>query len=364
MCKYKERDMEDDKNKKDEKAKPIVTVLCITYNHASYIKDCLEGIVRQKTNFPFRAYIHDDASTDGTAEIILEYAQQYPEIIVPLLEEENQFSKGVQPSTNMMDQIIWGKYIAVCEGDDYWTDDTKLQVQFDFMEQNSDYSLCLHNAIINDLEHEIDYLSEPDSGNRLKTCEEIIIEGAGKLNPTSSFFFASAAEYPLIEHGCSFGDHFELIKLASRGKVHWISKPMSVYRRGSKNSWTESFKRKNFAAKKTHTSQYIKGLNTYDVATKGVFSEAFQARKELLINNLEHEKKLLEISEAKSIKDILSINATIKDLLKVSVQDFLPKKIEIKLKRLNQIHKKRHDHTLVALLNRSYTLKEFPVRKD
>lgn len=120
----------------------LVSIRCTTYNHAPYIRQCLDGFVMQKTNFPFEAIVHDDASTDGTDKIILEYAEKYPNIIIPVLEEENQYSKGNGSVTRIVESYMRGKYIAFCEGDDYWTDPYKLQKQVDFLEAHPDYGLC------------------------------------------------------------------------------------------------------------------------------------------------------------------------------------------------------------------------------
>ena len=123
----------------------MVTIRCITYNHEPYIRQCLEGFVMQKTNFRFEAIVHDDASTDGTAAIIREYAEKYPDIIKPIYETENQFSKHDGSLGRIMDAHMHGKYIAMCEGDDYWIDPLKLQKQVDFLEANPEYGMCYTN---------------------------------------------------------------------------------------------------------------------------------------------------------------------------------------------------------------------------
>ena len=143
----------------------MVTIRCITYNHEPYIRQCLEGFVMQKTNFHFEAIVHDDASTDGTAIVIKEYAEKYPDIIKPIFETENQYSKygGFGALTKIMDEHTYGKYVAFCEGDDYWIDPLKLQKQVDFMENHPDFSMCFHRAKI---------LKEIDVEVGLK-CEDI-----------------------------------------------------------------------------------------------------------------------------------------------------------------------------------------------
>lgn len=124
-----------------EKQELMVTIRCLAYNHEPYIRRCLEGFVMQKTNFSFKAIVHDDASTDGTASIIREYAEKYPDIIKPILENENQYSKHDGSLTKIMNEHMHGKYIAICEGDDYWIDPMKLQKQVDFLEANPECSI-------------------------------------------------------------------------------------------------------------------------------------------------------------------------------------------------------------------------------
>ena len=126
----------------------IVTIRCLVYNHEPYLRQCLDGFVMQKTNFRFEAIVHDDASTDGSAAIIREYAEKYPEIIKPIIETENQYSKHDGSLRKIMIDHTRGKYIAICEGDDYWIDPLKLQKQVDFLEKNPEYGLVYTKAII------------------------------------------------------------------------------------------------------------------------------------------------------------------------------------------------------------------------
>ena len=148
----------------NDKSKILVSICCITYNHAPFIRKALDGFLMQqppscvpqgaKMNDWCEILIHDDCSTDGTTEIIKEYAAKYPDLIFPLYEKVNQYSQGKE---NVIDMYNYGrakgKYIAYCEGDDYWTDSQKLQKQINFMETHIDYSVCFHcfkNYIINE----------------------------------------------------------------------------------------------------------------------------------------------------------------------------------------------------------------------
>lgn len=121
---------------------PLVSISCITYNHAPYIRQCLDGFLMQQCDFEYEILIHDDASTDGTSDIIREYQKKYPEIIKPIIQKENQWSQGVRGINIKFNfSRAKGKYIALCEGDDYWTDPLKLQKQVSFLEANPEYSL-------------------------------------------------------------------------------------------------------------------------------------------------------------------------------------------------------------------------------
>ena len=121
---------------------PMVSICCITYNHENYIKKALDGFLMQKTNFAFEILINDDASTDGTTNIIRSYESKYPDMIKPIYQIENQYSKGIRSIYGFFNfPRAKGKYIAMCEGDDYWIDPNKLQTQVDFLENNEDYGL-------------------------------------------------------------------------------------------------------------------------------------------------------------------------------------------------------------------------------
>jgi len=121
--------------------KPLVSVCCTTYNHEKYIQEAIDGFLIQETDFPFEILIRDDCSTDNTPTIIKKYVEKYPNLIFPIFEKENTYSKGVKPMPVLYKKAK-GKYIALCEGDDYWIDSKKLAKQVNFLEYNLGYSLC------------------------------------------------------------------------------------------------------------------------------------------------------------------------------------------------------------------------------
>ncbi|WP_417200217.1 glycosyltransferase family 2 protein [Bizionia sp.] len=125
--------------------KPLLTICCTTYNQEKYLRETLDGFLIQETTFPIEIIIHDDASTDNTVEIIKEYAAK-DNRITTILQTENQYSQNIDPWINFVFPAAKGKYLALCEGDDYWTDPLKLQKQVDFLENNLDFELCFHNS--------------------------------------------------------------------------------------------------------------------------------------------------------------------------------------------------------------------------
>ncbi len=124
--------------------KPKVTIVCTAFNQKDFIAQALDGFVMQKTNFPFEVIVHDDASTDGTTDIIREYEKKYPDIIKPIYQKENQFSQGKDILIDCILDYIRGEYVAMNEGDDYWIDENKLQRQVDFLDANPDFTVCFH----------------------------------------------------------------------------------------------------------------------------------------------------------------------------------------------------------------------------
>lgn len=137
-----------------KKEEPIlVAIHCLVYNHEPYLRDCLEGFVKQKTNFRFVAIVHDDVSTDGSAAMIREYEAKYPDIFRPIYETENQWSKHDGSLERIMNEAIdatGAKYVAMCEGDDYWTDPLKLQKQVDILEEDETLMACCTNCSVVD----------------------------------------------------------------------------------------------------------------------------------------------------------------------------------------------------------------------
>ncbi|GFM84018.1 glycosyl transferase family 2 [Pseudomonas cichorii] len=134
------------KNTRPANAEPLLSIICPAYNQEAFITQTLDGFLSQQTSFSYEILINDDASTDGTAQIIAQYAKRYPTIIRPFYQEENQYRQG-KPCVPELFAKARGRYIAYCEADDYWTDPRKLQLQVDFLESHPDYVITYHDAI-------------------------------------------------------------------------------------------------------------------------------------------------------------------------------------------------------------------------
>ena len=218
---------------------PSVAIRCLVYNHEKYLRDCLDGIVMQKTDFPFFVVVHDDCSKDSSADIIREYQRRYPDKIHPIFEEVNCYSTDWHAADIKIHEAYRdAKYIAVCEGDDYWTDPHKLQKQVDFLEAHPDYAVCAHETIIKDQQK-----SQKDVLFSRQACKNRIIPSPrtdysfedtlrGNIFHLSSILFRQSdlIEFPSWRYRISAGDMVYFRYLGSRGKTHWIPDAMSVYR--------------------------------------------------------------------------------------------------------------------------------------
>ena len=218
-----------------ERIKPLVVIRCITYNHEAFLKDALDGFLMQKTDFPFVAVVHDDASTDGTVAILREYAERYPDIILPIFEEENQYSKRDGTITRVMNiaKLATGaKYVAMCEGDDYWTYEYKLQKQVDFLETHPDYSLVFHNAKTLRMDGASGTLGQSiyhQDKSREYTAKEIYCQWT---IPTASALYRIEIDTDPIQYNTKFkvGDNVKFLTAAKHGKLYGIFEDWSVYR--------------------------------------------------------------------------------------------------------------------------------------
>ncbi len=228
----------------------LVSILCTAYNHEQYIRSALESFVSQKTGFAFEVLVNDDASSDGTAAIIREYEEKYPDIIRPFYQKENQFSKGIgYIYENIFYPHARGKYFAFCEGDDYWTDESKLQRQVDFLESHPDYSACVHNTTLHYCNgSRPDELLIPGRGDH-EVLYENVIHGPIDAYHTSSLMarreiIVQTPDFYRAATAHGFADYAWALLLRLKGGIWFIDRSMSVYRLFSNQAaWTSGVDR-------------------------------------------------------------------------------------------------------------------------
>lgn len=214
-----------------KKESPLVSIKCLVYNHGPYLRQCLDGFVMQKTNFAFEAIVHDDASTDNSADIIREYAEKYPDIIKPIYETENQYSKHDGSLRRIMDAAIHpdAKYIAICEGDDYWCNHNKLQMQVDYLETHPDYCMVHTDFdLTNGRRNHLNIKKIPE-GNY---SPYIITNGINIGTLTVMFRLSSYRKIPKYYQNKNWpmGDKPLWIELSTVGKIHYIPTVTAKYR--------------------------------------------------------------------------------------------------------------------------------------
>ena len=217
---------------------PLVSVCMITYNHQDYIRQALDSILSQKMDFPFEIVIGDDGSKDQTGTICAEYVQKHPGRINYLRREPNL---GMMPNFISTLQACNGKYIALCEGDDYWTDNSKLKRQVDFMESQPDHSLCCHlHSVLTQKALAPVHRDLPAESIDVRTEEYLV----SPFFHTSSYFFRNDAlpdPYPAWYRDVLAGDHFLVLFLSLKGRIGCLNKRMSVFRNhGSSVSFTRT----------------------------------------------------------------------------------------------------------------------------
>lgn len=229
--------------------RPVVTVFCICYNHAKYLRQALDSVVCQKTDFPFEVLVHDDASTDDSPKIILEYQKKYPGLIIPILQKENQNAKGVNRYTTFLFPITRGEFIAHLECDDFWCDPYKLQKQVDALRSNPDCVACVHSTALCNEKGELNGQVIPKRvfEQEVVSPEQIVCCVAqDDMFHTSSRMFRTALrkemEYnkPYWSQQCKIvGDVPNMLFAAVHGPVYYIQEIMSVYRLQSIGSYSE-----------------------------------------------------------------------------------------------------------------------------
>lgn len=254
---------------------PLVSIVCITYNQEKYIKETIKGFLIQKTTFPFEIIIHDDASTDSTSKIIREYERLYPDIIKVIVQEENQYSKSPNSVLKIATSVAVGEYIALCEGDDFWIDDDKLEKQIKLLYQYNDIKICFTACIAlfnSGYQHKCNFYSK---NIKIFTPDEVI-RGGGGFMPTCSLVIHSSIFKNLptwFFDTAPVGDVFLQILGSIGNGALYLPEFTSVYRIASEGSWTAAHRNEDNIMK--NRLNVIKCFQFINDSTSYRYNESF-----------------------------------------------------------------------------------------
>ena len=280
-----------------------VSIICAAYNHEKFIADALESFVSQKTDFQYEVIVNDDASTDNTASIIREYQEKYPEIVKPIFQKENQYSRGISV-IDIMVNASSGKYIATCEGDDYWIDERKLQKQVDFMESHPECSMFGHaNNIVK------------QDGEYLRTRCDCKKGFVNLINDGGYMHFATRVAkrevyttFPAVLTKKYYEGVAYIYYAHALGKVYFDDTPMSVWRL-NENSVTHSIYLGQEKVKEI-VKDYIGFYKRFDSYTKGHFNSGLQKRSsEQIVDLIQKCVKTLTKNDYRELKKEFGFDA-------------------------------------------------------
>lgn len=244
---------------------PLVSIVCDTYNQAPYIRRALDSFLCQQTDFPFEIIVHDDASTDGTADIIRAYEAQRPDLFRCVYRTENIYSSDPKILEHHVFPLARGKYIAICEGDDYWTSPNKLQKQVSYMLSHPACTLCVCAAeLVDPNENRVGSIMPYPEDTDVPT--EDVIRGGGSFVATASIVAPTA----LAQNRGAFCDMTDVddavlqIWFASQGTTHYLAEPMCAYRQAVPGSWTETYNTAGREQKILHHEGLAAALCAFD----------------------------------------------------------------------------------------------------
>ena len=284
----------------------LVAIHCLVYNHEPYLRDCFEGFVMQKTNFRFVAIVHEDCSTDNSAAIIREYEAKYPDIFRPIYETENQYSKQDGSLGRIMNAAIdatGSKYMAMCEGDDYWTDPYKLQKQVDYMESHPECAICFHPVMVHDQQTGEEYQDTLTKVPQITTIHDLARLNNYIHTPSVMYRYHPEVNAKILQLGkLGVGDYLMSMLYAQYGNICKLPDYMATYRQ-SVGIWTgpNSDGEKNMFSWIIAISKLSSVLQ--DKEAKRLIDEQIDSIVgELLTSHRDTEKQLLQIQSSKAYR--------------------------------------------------------------
>lgn len=247
---------------------PLVSVSLVAYNASAYIKDAIEGCLMQQTSFPFEIIIHDDASQDQTPQIILDYASNFPDKIIPIIQTVNQFSQGHEINAKINIPKARGKYIAFLEADDYWIDPLKLEKQVDFMEKHPEVSMCFTaTKHIESSSSNMVAIKRYRDHDSVCSVEDVILKGGGLLDMGSAVVRRSIYEnVPDWYHYSQIWDNSVPLLALTYGEIQYLNEITTVYRLNVPGSWTQKFAR-DYKKRKNTIRDFLALLDGFNEAT-------------------------------------------------------------------------------------------------
>lgn len=286
----------------------MVSIICFTYNHEKYIKKALDSFVNQKSNFLYEIIIHDDASTDSTADVIREYEKKFPNLIKAIYQTENQYSKKIPIQKRYIVPLIRGKYVAICEGDDYLSSEDKIAKQVIALETNKN---CYFSV------HKVECVSE--DGTLLNVTMPNFSLDTGVYNSkeflalqrytwpfqTSSYFMDADKYKEYINNLPEFakvspvGDEPLILYFGQLGDTYYINEALSRYRKAAINSWTSRQKKLERSVLLNYFERKIKSIDLFDNFTMNRYHEICECRKfYLLIEKNSYQNNSKEMRKA------------------------------------------------------------------
>ncbi|MDD5897249.1 MAG: glycosyltransferase [Clostridia bacterium] len=266
---------------------PLVSICCTAYNHEKYLAQTLESFLSQRCDFAYEILIHDDVSTDRTADIIREYAARYPHIIRPMFQTQNQYSRGVPINETFNFPRARGKYIALCEGDDYWCDPDKLQRQIAHMESDPGCTFCFTNGYVHDeagVHPDRPFLPYYENEKSLFTGESraFTLDEMARVNfiPTASFVFRVDALRALppsfTQRECQHGDLRMRLFLTAAGHAWYEHLYACTYRENVSGSAMQIWKKEKRDLLYRRCQSVVDMVNDVDDYSRGAASAGLQ----------------------------------------------------------------------------------------
>lgn len=263
-----------------------VSILCLCFNHAPYLRRCIDNFLNQKVNFNVEILIHDDASTDGSIEILKEYEHKYPKVIKVIYEKENQYSKGINIENTILSKYVQGKYVAICEGDDFWNNPFKLALQVQCFEQFPDISFVVHKVLNQNLSgQKIGFIPKKINHSTIFDRVEIVprIIKSYTFHTTSYLFKSSDFKHycdnlPKFAKHLKVGDYGLQLYFSNLGKTIYLDEEMSVHVDNVPGSWTEKSRKATIEQSSSERNNIIESLELFDEFTFQEFHKSYQEK--------------------------------------------------------------------------------------